>query len=126
MHRLLRPSGWFVLSISHPFFATPSAGWVRDKDGKKLHWAVDRYFEEGPHEQDWPPGVDKGLIWFHRTLTTYFRAFKETRFIIEDLVEPMPAPDKLERFPDFKDDVRMCHFLVFKLRKSNHPTRKPT
>jgi ubiquinone/menaquinone biosynthesis C-methylase UbiE len=117
MHRLLRPRGWFILSISHPCFVTPSAGWVRDNDGKKLHWAVDRYFEEGPHEQNWPPYE---LIWFHRTLTTYFRALKKTGFIIEDFVEPTPAQDKLEKFPDFRDDVRMCHFLVFKARISRH------
>ena len=116
-HRLLAPDGRFVFSISHPCFDTSESGWVRDDEGRKLHWKVDKYFCEGAYREDWPGFVWDGQVVFHRTLTSYFQAILKTGFSIEAVVEPKPAEEMLKKYPAFKDDFRMCHFIVFKLRK---------
>jgi ubiquinone/menaquinone biosynthesis C-methylase UbiE len=117
-HRVMKPNGFCVASIAHPCFAAPVYGWVKDEEGRKLHWRIDRYFDEGLEEQDYPLGAEKPVFLFHRTLTTYFRALRDADFSITDLVEPKPSPEKLEKYPGFRDDLRMCHFLVLSLRKS--------
>ncbi len=116
MHRLLVKNGLFVFSISHPCFTTPDSGWIKD-DGKKLYWKVDKYFDEAPFDQKWPAKARVRVLLFHRTLTSYFKTIKEAGFTIEDIVEPKPSEEMVRKYPDFKDDLRMCHFLVFKVRK---------
>jgi SAM-dependent methyltransferase len=118
VHRALVEGGILVFSISHPCFTTPGCGWVRDRDGSKLYWKVDRYFHEGPHEQPMPPGAEEGMLLFHRTLSNYIRTLLNTGFVLLDVVEPKPAEKMLSRYPNFRDDFRMSHFIVFKAQKT--------
>lgn len=117
MYRLLINKGSFIFSILHPCFSTPESRWVKDENGEKLYWKVDHYFDEGPYEQPWPLGAEEGVLLFHRTLTSYFKTIKKAGFFLEDLIEPEPSEKMIQKHPEFKDDLRMCHFLVFKLRK---------
>ncbi len=117
MYRLLFKKGVFIFSILHPCFSTPESRWIKNEKGEKLYWKVDKYFDEGAYEQPWPPDVKNGVLLFHRTLTSYFKTIKKVGFILEDLIEPKPSEDMIQKYPYFKDDLRMCHFLVFKLRK---------
>jgi len=117
-HRLLVERGILVFSIAHPCFTTPGCGWVKDSDGTKLYWKVDRYFEEGPCEQFVPEGAEKGLLLFHRTLSNYIRTLLRTGFTLLDVIEPKPAEEMLDRYPHFRDDFRMSHFIVFKAQKA--------
>jgi SAM-dependent methyltransferase len=117
MHRALVAGGILVLSIAHPCFTTPDCGWVKDDEGNKLYWKVDRYFAEGAYEQPMPPDAEEGLILFHRTLSTYLRTLLRMDFLLLDVIEPMPAEEMLARYPHFRDDFRMSHFIVFKLQK---------
>lgn len=117
MSRLLVRNGLLILSIIHPCFGTPESKWIKNDEGEKLYWKVDRYFDEVPYEQPYPPGAKNGVLLFHRTLTSYFRAIKDAGFIIEDLNEPSPSQEMIEKYPAFKDDWRMCQFLIFKLKK---------
>ena len=63
------------------------------------------------------PDVEGVIYYFHRTLTTYFRAFKEAGFFVEGLIEPHPSKEVIRRHPGFRNDLRMSHFIVFRLRK---------
>jgi SAM-dependent methyltransferase len=117
-YRLLIEGGILVFSISHPCFTTPGCGWVRDGDGAKLYWKVDRYFEEGPCEQPVPKDAEEPLILFHRTLSNYIRRLLRTGFMLLDVIEPKPAEEMLDRYPHFRDDLRMSHFIVFKAQKT--------
>ena len=116
MYRVLRPGGACLLAISHPCFSS-DGGWVRDADGKKLHWKIDNYFYERGFEIPLTPNSDHNPIGFHRTLTSYYRTITGAGFVIEDLMEPYPSQKAIEKYPDFIDDLRMTHFLVFKLKK---------
>ncbi len=116
MYRLLVSGGSFVFSILHPCFVTPDSGWEK-KDGVKLHWNVDNYFYEGVYEQSYPQGQTDKVLFFHRTLTSYFNAITEAGFILEGMVEPKPSAEMLEKHPSFEEDLRCSDFIVFKLRK---------
>ncbi len=118
-NRVLAPNGIFIFSIPHPCFSTPACGWVKNEEGEKLYWKVDRYFEEVAIELPYHPAYPQweGILQYHRTLTSYFRAVVESGFIVEALVEPSPQKEMLAKYPEFIHVFRMCHFLVFKARK---------
>jgi len=120
MYRILVDRGLLIFSISHPCFSTPNCGWVRDNQGKKLYWKVDRYFEEGAFEQTCPPNTSEYLLLFHRTLSTYLKALLNVGFELLDVVEPKPSEEMLSRYPEFVNDLRMSHFIVFKAIKAGH------
>ncbi|WP_202081185.1 class I SAM-dependent methyltransferase [Caldalkalibacillus salinus] len=117
MYRLLVDGGWFIFSILHPCFITPGSGWVKSEDGEKLYWKVDNYFYEGAYEQAIPLDQDEKLVYFHRTLTSYVDTVIRAGFRIEQLVEPKPSSEILEKYPSFTEDFRCSDFLVFKLAK---------
>jgi ubiquinone/menaquinone biosynthesis C-methylase UbiE len=112
-YRVLRPGGFFILAILHPCFSTPVRGWVIDDAGEKLHWKVDRYFDETVFELQWPAGTAEPILQYHRTLASYFCALRQTGFTVDALAEARPSQDMLARHPEYRDDLRMCHFLIF-------------
>jgi hypothetical protein len=63
------------------------------------------------------PDSTDNPIGFHRTLSSYYRAIRETDFVIQDLIEPSPSPVAIQAHPNFADDLRMSHFIVFDLNK---------
>lgn len=117
MFRLLVDGGCFIFSILHPCFVTPESGWEKTKDGKKLHWNVDKYFYEGAYEQRL--GDNEKMLFFHRTLTSYVNTLIKTGFCLESIVEPKPSEEMLKIYPSFKEDYRCPDFIVFKLKKKN-------
>jgi len=117
-NRLLVHDGNFIFSISHPCFTPSVHGWVKNGEGEKLHWKVDQYFNEGAYKMPFLPAYPQcDLLQFHRTLGSYYRTVVNSGFIVEELVEPTPRREKLEKYPGFIDDFRMSQFLVFKARK---------
>lgn len=117
MYRLLVDNGSFVFSILHPCFVTPGSGWVKSDDGEKLYWKVDNYFYEGAYEQSLPVDDKDKVLYFHRTLSNYINTIISTGFRIEEIVEPKPSAEMIEKYPSFKEDLRCSDFIVFKLSK---------
>ncbi|MGH2632612.1 MAG: class I SAM-dependent methyltransferase, partial [Tepidiformaceae bacterium] len=70
MARCLRPGGRLV--VSNLSFMSAGNGWIRDAEGRRLHYPVDRYFEERAVELDWQ-GIR--VVNWHRPLQTYMQAF---------------------------------------------------
>ena len=117
MYRLLVDSGTFIFSILHPCFVTPGSGWVKSDTGEKLYWKVDNYFYEGAYEQAFPIDQQDKFLYFHRTLSSYVNTIVRAGFQIEEMIEPKPSIEMLEKYPSFEEDFRCSDFLVFKLRK---------
>jgi SAM-dependent methyltransferase len=116
--RVLAREGTLVFSIAHPCFSAPGHGWVRDDQGKRLHWKVDQYFYEGAYEQSlFSADVGDQPLLFHRTLSNYVKALLEAGFELLDLDEPKPSEEMLVRYPGYEHHLRMSHFIVFKARK---------
>ncbi len=117
MYRLLKDGGYFIFSILHPCFVTPKSGWVRDSQGRKQYWRLENYFNEGVYEQMLPVDAEDKVVFYHRTLTSYFKAFQKAGLILEELIEPKPTGEMLEKYPSFEEDLNFSNFIVFKLRK---------
>ncbi|WP_430507868.1 class I SAM-dependent methyltransferase [Rossellomorea marisflavi] len=116
-YRLLRDGGTLVFSILHPCFITPGSGWIRDEQGEKEAWRVSGYFLEGVYEQPFPEGAENKVVFYHRSLTTYTTAIRETGFMIEAMVEPRPSDELVREDKEYREDLIHPNFLVFKLRK---------
>jgi len=111
--RVLKPGGRFIIANLHPM-RSAVGGWLKAEDGAKLHVILDRYFDEGGRR--WKMlGVD--FTNFHRTLSTYIRAYRQAGFAIEEIIEPTPEAGDLERFPELDDELRVPNFMIVVLGK---------
>ncbi|GMU31442.1 MAG: hypothetical protein AMXMBFR19_17800 [Chthonomonadaceae bacterium] len=97
--RVLRPGGRCVVSNMTPI-STCSSGWVKDSEGRKLHWPVHRYFAYPGGIQSWR-GIT--VMQHHRTLERFFGAFLRSGFLLREYVEPVPTPAALEADPGMAD-----------------------
>ena len=117
MHRVMKDGGWLVLSIIHPCFDRPRTGaWVKDAEGRKLHFKVDNYMEEGPLTINWDMKRLKypfETMGYHRTLATYLNALTGTGFIIGRVLEP--CLDDAGRVDE--EEFRVPNFLIVRCRK---------
>ena len=127
IHRVLRPGGRCVFSITHPAFEAPVPGrWViepadseRIEDRKGM--LADRYFDR-PAVYWGPPGKPLA-VGFHRPLRDYFEALSAAGFLVSRYEEPLPLPEALRRFPRyFRDMARLPNFLIVEAVKP-HPSR---
>ena len=103
--RVLRPGGCVVLSTQHP-----TADWLR-KGGS--------YFETKQEEDTWHRDDGTYAVQFWREpLTSLCAAIVNAGFVIERLVEPLPAPTMREQSPDDWDRLqREPGFLALRLLK---------
>ncbi|MBI2887787.1 MAG: class I SAM-dependent methyltransferase [Chloroflexi bacterium] len=115
--RVLQPGGVLVCSTIHPCFFTRDSGWVKDEQGRALHFRIDRYFERGAVED--VPWVDRStpMIAFHHTLEDLVDGLLNCGFVLQRLLEPLPQPEYYQARPnDFNYD-RIPNFLVIKAQK---------
>ena len=87
VQRVLRPSGWFVFSITHPCFEAPHAEW-RTRDDGTISREISIYFEEGLWFSRNSRGVRGQVGAQHRMLATYLNTLAQSGFVLEQLVEP--------------------------------------
>ena len=113
--RILRPGGWFVLSITHPCFINPSVSrWARQPSGPS-GWETGGYFAEGFYRTDNPDGVRGKVGAHHRTLSTYVNALVQAGLTVERLAEPQAKGTLAERIP-YSEQVPPA--MVVRCRKS--------
>jgi len=105
----LKGGGRFVFSVEHPMCTANPAGWVRDDDGRPLHWPVDNYRLEGTRKTRW--FVD-GVIKYHRTVETYVNTLVGTGFQLDHLGEPEPTHEALVARPILQAECRRPPFLL--------------
>jgi ubiquinone/menaquinone biosynthesis C-methylase UbiE len=92
--RILRPGGWFVFSITHPFSQMPDADWVTRADGTMGRMSGD-YFAEGFWLPANAPGVRGRVGAHHRMLSTYLNGVMQVGLRIEQLTEPRASGDAI-------------------------------
>lgn len=103
--KILKKKGLFIINITHPCF------WNQYRKYESL----ESFEYKIPHEQKGEftislnkKGLPSPTTHFHRPLEHYFQSLKEANFIIEDLIEPYPSPEDIDRF---KLDWKVPHFL---------------
>ena len=88
VHRVLRPGGWFLFSLTHPCFQLPrfeAEGSAEEADGNA---AGESYFREGFWRSDWKGGIRGRVGAHHRTLSTYLNLLIQAGFGLSRLIEP--------------------------------------
>jgi len=114
----LAPGGVLVYSTEHPIYTAvdPATGWALDSDGKRTHWALDRYADEGWRDQHW---FVEGVRKYHRTMATLLNGLIDAGLAVERVLEPVPDEETLRRRPDFVDEHRRPTFLLVRATRSS-------
>ena len=117
LHRVLRPGGRLLFSVTHPCFERPVPGtWLREPpDSERIEeWRgllLDRYFDRVALW--WAPSGQPPMVGFHRTLEDYASALHNAGFLIARMEEPMPSREAVERrYREFADYQRVPLFLI--------------
>jgi len=105
----LTPGGSFLFSVEHPIFTSLLQGWVLDGQGKRVHWPVDRYQEEGERHYAW--FVDD-VLKYHRTVATYLNTLMDHGLTLRRVLEPEAQPEFLGERPELADERRRPPLLV--------------
>ncbi len=102
---VLRPGGWVVLSLEHPF-------------GPRLPSQEGGYFETELVSDAWTKADIVVTQWYwRRPLSAVMNALADQEFVIERIVEAQPSAEALERFPhDLAQVVGVPWFIVYRLR----------
>jgi ubiquinone/menaquinone biosynthesis C-methylase UbiE len=123
--RILKFKGILVFSVVHPAFNVFGPGrWElgeKDPDSRRRkgrYFVLDNYFEEKEYMIQWQTRsgtpFPKQFSFFHRTISTYFKALARAGFRVASLEEPKPVVE--DSF--FEREHRVPFFLVFKAEKS--------
>ena len=119
--RVLKPQGHFVFSLLHPCFLTPGSGWILEdssdeKKAKRIAWKTDNYHLGLVYHGVMVECDTKETYYFCRTLEDYFRALRKAGFVVEDLREPLPPKELMERHPSFRGEEKRSLFLILKCK----------
>lgn len=103
--RILRPGGWAVISLDHPFGAP-----LPDQRGG--------YFQRELVSDSWTKAdVQVTQHFWRRPLTEVVDAFADAGFVVERIAEPRPSQEALQRFPTaLQHVVDSPSFIVYRLR----------
>lgn len=100
----LRPHGWLVLSLDHPF-------------GPPLPTESGGYFDTELVSETWnKQGVEVTQRFWRRPLSAAVDAFSDAGFVIDRIAEPQPSPEALRQFPEELGAVNGTPwFIVYRL-----------
>jgi SAM-dependent methyltransferase len=102
----LRPGGWAVISLDHPF-APP------------LNSQRGGYFDTELVSDTWQKAdVEVTQQFWRRPLSAVVGAFADAGFAVDRIAEPQPSAEALRQFPDeLGDIVGVPNFIVYRLRR---------
>ncbi|MEM7121504.1 MAG: class I SAM-dependent methyltransferase [Pseudomonadota bacterium] len=116
MARVLKPSGTVLIANLTSFnTAGASIGWIKDEQGRRLHYPIDRYLNEFSYWDAWA-GIR--VKQWHRPLRAYFSALSESGLQMTFFDEPEPQSGEPERVARYR---RAPWFLVMEWRKPDAP-----
>lgn len=112
MARVLRPGGRLV--VANLGFVSTANGWIKDAQGKRLHYPVDGYAEERCVPLAWC-GIR--IFNWHRPLSAYMQAYLGAGLALRAFLEPVPQDQSLRNQYEFEDWFRVPLFTVMRWEK---------
>ncbi len=114
VYQCLSSEGVFIFSVEHPIFtAQGPQDWFYSPNGERLHWPVDRYFEEGKREAVF---LGETVTKYHKTVTTYIGDMLRAGFLLTTLEEPQPDISMME-VEGMRDELRRPMMLIIAAQK---------
>jgi 2-polyprenyl-3-methyl-5-hydroxy-6-metoxy-1,4-benzoquinol methylase len=113
IHRVLKHNGRVFISILHPCFKPKESRWELEEDGIRV--TVRDYF----NPSEWTveiQGVNTPLIYRHRTLSDYIKAFRRNNFILADMNEPIPTKEQLKHSSRIEWLCKIPMYLFMELK----------
>lgn len=80
VRRVIKPSGYFIFSITHPCFQSPHTEILMDEKGGDIGRKVSIYEQEGYWESDNREGIRGKVGAYHRTMSTYLNLLIDNGF----------------------------------------------
>ncbi|MCL1694795.1 bifunctional 2-polyprenyl-6-hydroxyphenol methylase/3-demethylubiquinol 3-O-methyltransferase UbiG [Lysinibacillus sp. BPa_S21] len=114
---MLRPGSLFIFSVEHPIVTarkTMEDNWIYDSSGRRSHYAMDHYHDEGIRERTW--FVD-GVVKYHRSMSTIINTLIAYDLTIEKMLEPLPDSEAIPKLPSLEKEHRRPSFLLIRARK---------
>ena len=101
----LRPGGWAVISLDHPF-------------ARPLPSQQGGYFDTELVTDTWRKAdVEVSQRFWKRPLSAVAGAFADAGFAIDRIAEPRPSPEALERYPaELAQIAGIPNFIVYRLK----------
>jgi SAM-dependent methyltransferase len=91
MARVLKPGGALLIANLNSFnTACGDQGWIKDSDGKRLHYPIDNYLQE---RAMWIEYRGIRVVNHHRPMSVYLRTLLDAGLVLTYFDEPAPGPD---------------------------------
>ena len=127
-YRVLRPGGFLQFSILHPCFTPPHCRKIKDDDQRVCVVELGRYFEHTDGDvEEWiffsTPAALRArypkfrIPRFHRSLGWWLNHVIAAGFVIEQIGEPRPTPEEVERHPYLWDEREVPLYLHVRARR---------
>lgn len=116
VYRVLRPSGHFVFSITHPCFQAPHTSIQTDETGHFVARQIPVYAQEGFWRSENSKGIRGQVGAFHRMISTYINLATETGFTVITLNEPTLVPKNYSQ-PHIAAQVEIPSVMIVSLKK---------
>ena len=126
--RVIKPGGFFQMTIMHPCFWVQDNDWVVDDNNVRTAMIINSYFD---HEEerivDWyPEGLTQTELGdmkpfrtalYRRTLSEWINALAGSGFSIEYVDEPIPTEELVAEYPTLDGSRVVPYFLTLRCRK---------